>query len=142
MRPPRWLVVLVVVLVVLQGASCALPALDLELGLSPERLGELLDPLTPDPPPVDLADVTACETVSASGELAFVGACRVAVAPASGSVRRLVVERVTGSIRMSLSADPDVSRALDTEDVDVPPDEQVQVDLICASPACAVRLGD
>jgi hypothetical protein len=142
MRIPRVLIILIVVLVVLQGASCGVAALRMPEGTSPEGIPDVLQDIGPEPPPVDLADVTACASISAAGDLAFAGPCRVVVAAASGSVRRLTIERVTGAIAMSLSADPDRTRQLDTEDVNVPPDEQVEIDLVCASPLCSVRLGD
>jgi hypothetical protein len=143
MKLPRLLIILLVVLVVLQVASCGVAALRMDEGVSPDGIPELLQDVGPEPAPVDRADVAACETIPASGIVAFPGACRIVVEPASGSVRRLTLEHVGGGpVAMRLTADPERVRDLDVEDVDVPPDERIEVDLECrALPPCQVRVG-
>ena len=133
MKLPRVLVILVVVLVILQVASCGLPALNLGGDVSPERLGELLDDVTPDPPAVDPADVTTCDAAVSSGPVVFTGVCRIVIEAASGSVRRLTLRDTgPGTVEMRMSAPATAERDLpdgEDEHVDVPPDERAELDL-------------
>jgi hypothetical protein len=149
MKLPRLLIILVVILVVLQGASCALPALDIDLDLSPEGLGEILDGVTPEPPDVNPADVTTCDPAVTSGPLVFAGACAIDIEAASGSVRRLTL-RNTGAaeVEMSMPAHDGATQDLEVdavEPIDVPPNERSEVALVCQAlpplTTCRVRLG-
>ena len=113
--------------------------------VSPEGIPDVLRDLAPEPPPVDLADVTACVPIDASGTIDFSGSCPIGVAGASGSVRRLSLRNDGASgVRIELSEPASAERDLDPGDaevVDIPPDEPAEMDLVCLGVTCRVRLG-
>ena len=145
MKVPRLLLVVLVVVLVFGVGSCGVAVLRRDEAVTPDGIPDILGDLAPEPPPVDLADVTACAPLDASGRIAFSATCRVGVARASGSVRRLSLRNDGGSgVRLVLSEPASAERDLDpgeSEVVDVPPDEPAEIDLVCLGVACRVRLG-
>jgi hypothetical protein len=146
MKVPRLLLVVLVVLLAFGVGSCGIAVLRSDEPVSPDGIPDILEDVVPDPPPVESADLTTCAATDAAGAIDFSGACRVSVAAASGSVRRLSLRNDGASgVRIELSEPASAERDLDpgdTEDIDVPPDERAEVDLVCLGLAtCRVTLG-
>jgi hypothetical protein len=133
---------------VLQVASCGVAALRIDEDVSPEGIPDVLQDVGPDPPAVDPADVRTCDPAVSTGPLVFAGTCRVTVEAMSRSVRRLTL-RNTGvaalEIRLSSPASAEQDLPVDAvENVDVPPDERADADLVCSllpPSTCRVRIG-
>ena len=146
MKVPRLLLVVLVVLLLFGVGSCGISALRSDESVSPDGIPDVLQDVVPAPPPVDRADLTTCAPIDSAGAIDFTGTCRISVAAASGTVRRLGLSNDgTPGIRIQLSepasAERDVAPGGD-EDVDVPPDEKAEVDLVCLGlSTCRVRLG-
>lgn len=146
MKVPRLLLVILVVLLVFGVGSCGISVLRNDEPVSPDGIPDALRDVIPDPPPVNAADMTTCVPIDSAGAIDFTLACRISVAAASGSVRRLSLRNDgTTSVRIELSEPASAERDLDPgddEDVDVPPDQAAEVDLVCSGlQTCRVTLG-
>src|SRR5688572_15341932 len=109
MKLPRWLIILIVIVAVLQVASCGVAALRMGEVSTPDGIPDQLQDAAPDPPPIDLADVSACQPIPASRVITFFVTCRLTIEEVGGSVRRLALENV-GLRRVAITLPADTSQ--------------------------------